>query len=103
MPVSLGWQVAEAALADEHVRGGERLDLQRRILRLGKPPRRWKTPPWAASLPRDPPEVARPHLVAPVPKGVDRLALSTPLHLASLYGKPLCDLIFMGHTDGICL
>ncbi len=50
-------QVAEAALADEHVRGGERLDLQRRILRLSKPPRRWKTPPWARLMPRDPREV----------------------------------------------
>jgi len=55
-----GAQVAEAALADEHVRGGERLDLQRRILRLGKPPRRWRRPAWAAALPREPPE-ARPH------------------------------------------
>ncbi len=51
--------MAEAALADEHVRGGERLDLQRRILRLGKPPRRWRRPAWAAALPREPPE-ARP-------------------------------------------
>ena len=64
-PMALGCQVAEAALADEHVRGGERLDLQRRILRLGKPPRRWKTPPWASSLPRDPPEVRLPPASAP--------------------------------------
>lgn len=56
--------MAEAALADEHVRGGERLDLQRRILRLGKPPRRWKTPPWASSQPRDPPEVRPPPATA---------------------------------------
>ncbi|KAK9819580.1 hypothetical protein WJX81_006116 [Elliptochloris bilobata] len=50
-------EVAEAALADEHICGGERLDLQRRILRLGKPPRRWRKPAWASTLPRDPPEV----------------------------------------------
>lgn len=68
--MSLGCQVAEAALADEHVRGGERLDLQRRILRLGKPPRRWKTPSWASSLPHDPPEVRLPPPVAPFPKGL---------------------------------
>jgi len=32
------------------VRHGERLSLQRRVLRLGKPPRRWKRPPWARAL-----------------------------------------------------
>lgn len=40
-------EFAESALADAWVRGGGRLDLQRRILRLGKPPRRWRRPPWA--------------------------------------------------------
>lgn len=50
-------QVAEAALADEHARGGDRLALQRRSLRLGRPPRRWKQPPWAAQVPADPREV----------------------------------------------
>lgn len=52
--------MAEAALADEHVRGGDRLALQRRALRLGKPPRRWKQPPWAAQVPADPREVTHP-------------------------------------------
>lgn len=50
-------QVAEAALADEHVCGGDRLGLQRRALRLGKPPRRWKQPPWAAHVPPEPRQV----------------------------------------------
>ena len=52
-----GSQVAETALADDEVRGGDRLALQRRVMRLGRPPRRWKRPPWATSLPCDPPEV----------------------------------------------
>ena len=42
-------QAAEAALADPWVRHGDRLGLQRRVLRLGKPPRRWKRPQWAAA------------------------------------------------------
>lgn len=41
-------EAAESALADAWVRGGSRLDLQRRVLRLGKPPRRWRKPPWAS-------------------------------------------------------
>lgn len=51
------WQVAEAALADEWVKAGDRLALQRRVLRLGKPPRRWRRPPWAAAASWDPPLV----------------------------------------------
>eukprot|EP00884_Botryococcus_braunii_P020868 jgi/Botrbrau1/7465/Bobra.0095s0003.2 len=50
-------EMAEAALADEWVRRGDRLSLQRRVLRLARPPRRWKRPPWAASLPSDPKQV----------------------------------------------
>ena len=50
-------QVAETALADEWVKHGERLALQKRILRLGKPPRRWKRPPWAQAAQWDPREV----------------------------------------------
>lgn len=42
-------EVSESALSDAWVRGGARLDLQRRVLRLGKPPRRWRRPPWAAA------------------------------------------------------
>lgn len=84
-PMPLGCQVAEAALADEHVRGGERLDLQRRILRLGKPPRRWKTPPWAASLPRDPPEVCPPTPWPLLSKGWMGPTQGTLLHLATLF------------------
>lgn len=48
-------QVAEAALADECVTTGDRLSLQRRVLRLGKPPRRWRRPPWASSVKWEPP------------------------------------------------
>ncbi|XP_010461652.1 PREDICTED: fanconi-associated nuclease 1 homolog isoform X3 [Camelina sativa] len=36
--------VAEQGLLDPWVRAGSRVALQRRILRLAKPPRRWKTP-----------------------------------------------------------
>ncbi len=50
-------QVAESALADKEVRGGDRLALMRRALRLGKPPRRWKQPAWVCQLPCEPPEV----------------------------------------------
>ena len=30
---------------------------QRRVVRLGKPPRRWRKPAWAAAVMADPPEV----------------------------------------------
>ena len=36
---------------------GDRLALQRRVLRLGKPPRRWRRPPWAAAAKSEPQEV----------------------------------------------
>ncbi|CAK7348904.1 unnamed protein product [Dovyalis caffra] len=36
--------VAEDGLLDPWVRAGSRMALQRRVLRLGKPPRRWKAP-----------------------------------------------------------
>ena len=49
--------MAEAALADEWVINGDRVALQRRVLRLGKPPRRWKRPSWAAAALREPLEV----------------------------------------------
>lgn len=49
-------QVAEAALADEWVKHGDRIALQRRALRLGKPPRRWKRPSWAESAMWEPAE-----------------------------------------------
>lgn len=49
--------MAESALADKEVRGGDRLALMRRALRLGKPPRRWKPPAWVCQLPCEPPEV----------------------------------------------
>lgn len=44
--------VAESGLLDPWVRSGSRMALQRRVLRLGKPPRRWKTPDFAKSVKR---------------------------------------------------
>lgn len=50
-------QVAENGLMDPWVRAGSRLALQRRVLRLGKPPRRWKVPSFSRSALRKIPEV----------------------------------------------
>ncbi|KAM7489156.1 hypothetical protein LguiB_026640 [Lonicera macranthoides] len=44
--------VAEDGLLDPYVRAGSRISLQRRVLRLGKPPRRWKTPSFSESVKR---------------------------------------------------
>ncbi|CAN6447196.1 unnamed protein product [Victoria cruziana] len=44
--------VAEESLADPWVRSGLRIALQKRVLRLGKPPRRWKVPNFARLLKR---------------------------------------------------
>ncbi|KAK6927624.1 HIRAN domain [Dillenia turbinata] len=49
--------VAEGGLSDSWVRAGSRIALQRRVLRLGKPPRRWKTPSFSESVNRKIPEV----------------------------------------------
>jgi fanconi-associated nuclease 1 len=61
-------ELAESALADPWVRGGSRLDLQRRVLRLGKPPRRWRKPPWTAAAQWEPRVVSI--SAAPVTSGV---------------------------------
>ncbi|XP_027165579.1 fanconi-associated nuclease 1 homolog [Coffea eugenioides] len=45
-------QVAEDGLLDPWVRAGSRLALQRRVLRLGRPPRRWRTPSYSQSVKR---------------------------------------------------
>ncbi|KAK4387981.1 Fanconi-associated nuclease 1 [Sesamum angolense] len=45
-------QVAEDGLLDPWVRAGSRVALQRRVLRLGKPPRRWKVPSYSESVKR---------------------------------------------------
>lgn len=42
--------VAEEGILDSWVRAGSKLALQRRVLRLGKPPRRWKMPSYADSV-----------------------------------------------------
>ncbi|XP_009592314.1 fanconi-associated nuclease 1 homolog isoform X2 [Nicotiana tomentosiformis] len=45
-------EVAEKGLLDPWVRAGSRVALQRRVLRLGKPPRRWRTPSFSSSVKR---------------------------------------------------
>lgn len=49
--------VAETGLLDPWIRAGSRMALQRRVLRLGKPPRRWKTPSFPESIKRNITEV----------------------------------------------
>ncbi|KAI7727989.1 hypothetical protein M8C21_006056 [Ambrosia artemisiifolia] len=49
--------VAESGLDDPWVRAGSRISLQRRVLRLGRPPRRWKVPSYSESVNRKIPEV----------------------------------------------
>lgn len=49
--------MAENGLLDPWVRAGSRMALQRRVLRLGKPPRRWKVPSFSRSALRNIPEV----------------------------------------------
>ncbi|MQL74535.1 hypothetical protein Taro_006899, partial [Colocasia esculenta] len=44
--------VAEEGVLDPWVRAGSRIALQRRVLRLGKPPRRWKIPNFADAFRR---------------------------------------------------
>eukprot|EP00268_Persea_americana_P059824 TRINITY_DN7387_c0_g1_i9.p1 TRINITY_DN7387_c0_g1~~TRINITY_DN7387_c0_g1_i9.p1 ORF type:complete len:975 (-),score=160.16 TRINITY_DN7387_c0_g1_i9:347-3271(-) len=44
--------VAETGVLDPWVRAGSKMALQRRIVRLGKPPRRWKTPSFSDSINR---------------------------------------------------
>uniref|UniRef100_A0A383VBR8 Fanconi-associated nuclease n=1 Tax=Tetradesmus obliquus TaxID=3088 RepID=A0A383VBR8_TETOB len=51
-------EAVESSLADAWVRWGDRLGLQRRLLRLAKPPRRWRRPAWAPQAEWEPPEVA---------------------------------------------
>ncbi|KAK4341464.1 hypothetical protein RND71_039965 [Anisodus tanguticus] len=45
-------EVAEKGLLDPWVRAGSIVALKRRVLRLGKPPRRWKTPSFSNSFNR---------------------------------------------------
>ena len=73
-----GVQMAEAALADEWVRHGDRLALQRRVLRLGKPPRRWRKPPWAKQVPLTlSPKLGVPDLHQSLPAALPMLPLPT--------------------------
>ena len=50
-------EVAESALNDSRICNGDRIALQRRVIRLAKPPRRWKKPSFANSLSRSCKEV----------------------------------------------
>ncbi|KAL2651124.1 hypothetical protein R1flu_019252 [Riccia fluitans] len=45
-------QVAEKGVNQPWIRGGDKVALQRRVVRLGKPPRRWKKPAYADALNR---------------------------------------------------
>ncbi|XP_038703982.1 fanconi-associated nuclease 1 homolog isoform X2 [Tripterygium wilfordii] len=45
--------VAEDGLVDPWVRAGSKVALQRRVLRLAKPPRRWKVPSFSQSVKRE--------------------------------------------------
>lgn len=45
--------VAENGLIDPYIRAGSRMALQRRVVRLSKPPRRWKVPSFAESIKRN--------------------------------------------------
>ena len=47
-------ELAETALADSSIRLDEKLTLRRRILKLSKPPRRWKNPVWIHEMPEEP-------------------------------------------------
>jgi len=42
--------VAEKGVTDPFIRGGDLVALQRRVVRLSKPPRRWRKPPYAEAL-----------------------------------------------------
>lgn len=56
-------QVAERGVTDPLVRGGDLVALQRRVVRLSKPPRRWKKPPYAEALDLKIEEVPVPGLI----------------------------------------
>eukprot|EP00850_Spirogloea_muscicola_P018365 SM000167S02978 [mRNA] locus=s167:251131:256223:- [translate_table: standard] len=49
--------VAEAGVDDPWVRGGDRVALQRRVVRLSRPPRRWRPPHYAAAVTKACPEI----------------------------------------------
>jgi hypothetical protein len=49
--------VAEGGAIDPWVRAGSKFALQRRVLRLSKPPRRWKVPSYADYVKRNIKEV----------------------------------------------
>ena len=48
-------ETCTSALADSWVRHGDRVSIKRQILKLSKPPRRWKLPSWAPQIKKEPP------------------------------------------------
>ncbi|KAL5997446.1 Fanconi-associated nuclease 1 [Asimina triloba] len=64
--------LAEQGVQDPWIRAGSKMALQRRVIRLGKPPRRWKIPSFAASVNQKIKEVGTPSggntEVLPIPK-----------------------------------
>jgi len=50
-------QTTEAALADEWVKNGDRLELQQRAIRLSKQLKQWKVYPWEEAATWQPTEV----------------------------------------------
>eukprot|EP00850_Spirogloea_muscicola_P019085 SM000183S03979 [mRNA] locus=s183:73957:79101:+ [translate_table: standard] len=50
-------RVAEAGVDDPWVRGGDHVALQRRVVRLSRPPRRWRPPHYAAVVTKACPEI----------------------------------------------
>lgn len=47
-------ELAETALADPSLAAHEQLTLKKRVLKLSKPPRRWKKPAWKDDMPSEP-------------------------------------------------
>ena len=77
---------SEVALSDPYVRFGDKLGLQRRVIRLGKPPRRWKKPVWASELLWEPREAVIYSLPLAEERGVKSQfkSLSDPSKLVSV-------------------
>ncbi|KAK8933447.1 hypothetical protein KSP39_PZI015928 [Platanthera zijinensis] len=50
--------IAEKGVDDPWIRAGSKMALQRRVLRLGKPPRRWKIPSYAETVMRKVKEIS---------------------------------------------
>jgi Fanconi-associated nuclease 1 len=67
---------AEGGVVDPWVRAGSKIALQKRVLRLGKPPRRWKVPSYADSVRRNIKEVYVYHFVSNKPPFTEKKCVS---------------------------